>query len=77
MLMGEVRSPVDEIWDTFWSGAISNPLELIDQITDLLFLQPAKKRVQAPELSRGYSPNFRPKLKLPDSSLESILKSKI
>jgi len=39
ILTGEVRSPVNKIWDTFWSGAISNPLELINQITDLLFLR--------------------------------------
>ncbi|MEG4986922.1 type I restriction-modification system subunit M N-terminal domain-containing protein [Microcoleus sp. BR0-C5] len=39
MLRGEVRSPVDKIWNTFLSGSISNPLELIEQITDLLFLR--------------------------------------
>jgi len=39
ILTGKIRSPVDKIWDTFWSGAISNPLELINQITELLFLR--------------------------------------
>jgi type I restriction enzyme M protein len=33
MLTGEIRSQIDRIWDTFWSGGISNPLEVIEQIT--------------------------------------------
>ena len=36
MLTGELRSQVDRIWDAFWSGGISNPLEVIEQITYLL-----------------------------------------
>ncbi len=39
MLTGEIRSKVDQIWDAFWSGGISNPLEVIEQITYLLFMR--------------------------------------
>jgi type I restriction enzyme M protein len=39
MLTGEVRSQIDAIWNTFWTGGISNPLEVIEQITYLLFLK--------------------------------------
>lgn len=39
MLIGEVRSQIDRIWDAFCSGGISNPLEVIEQITYLLFLK--------------------------------------
>lgn len=39
MLTGEIRSQVDAIWNAFWSGGISNPLEVIEQITYLLFLR--------------------------------------
>lgn len=39
MLTGELRSQVDRIWDAFWTGGISNPLEVIEQITYLLFLR--------------------------------------
>ena len=39
MLTGEIRSQIDRIWDSFWSGGISNPLEIIEQITYLLFLR--------------------------------------
>ena len=34
---------VDRIWDAFWSGGISNPLEVIEQITYLLFLKMAEQ----------------------------------
>ncbi|RJR08461.1 SAM-dependent DNA methyltransferase [Candidatus Parcubacteria bacterium] len=39
MITGELRSKVDKIWDAFWSGGISNPLTVIEQITYLLFIK--------------------------------------
>jgi type I restriction enzyme M protein len=39
MISGEIKSQIDKIWDAFWSGGISNPLEVIEQITYLLFLR--------------------------------------
>jgi type I restriction enzyme M protein len=39
MLTGELRSQVDAIWNAFWSGGISNPMEVLEQITYLLFIR--------------------------------------
>jgi type I restriction enzyme M protein len=39
MLTGEIRSQIDRIWDSFWAGGIANPLEVIEQITYLLFIR--------------------------------------
>jgi type I restriction enzyme M protein len=39
MLTNEIRSQIDQIWNAFWSGGISNPLEVIEQITYLLFIK--------------------------------------
>lgn len=39
MITGTIKSQVDKVWDAFWSGGISNPLEVIEQITYLLFLR--------------------------------------
>jgi type I restriction enzyme M protein len=39
MITGEIRSKVDALWNAFWTGGISNPLEVIEQITYLLFLK--------------------------------------
>ena len=32
MITGDVKNQVDHIWDSFWSGGISNPLEVIEQV---------------------------------------------
>ncbi len=39
MLTGDLRNQIDKLWDSFWSGGISNPLEVMEQITYLLFLR--------------------------------------
>ncbi len=39
MLTGEIRNQIDALWNTFWTGGISNPLEVIEQITYLLFIK--------------------------------------
>jgi len=39
MITGAIKSQVDQIWNAFWTGGISNPLEVIEQITYLLFLR--------------------------------------
>ena len=39
VITGELRSKIDRLWDAFWSGGISNPLEVIEQITYLMFLK--------------------------------------
>ena len=39
MITGDIRSKVDRIWDTMWSGGISNPLSVIEQLTYLLFIK--------------------------------------
>ncbi|GIN09427.1 DNA methyltransferase [Shouchella clausii] len=39
MLTGEIRNKVDKIWETFWTGGITNPLTVIEQFTYLLFIK--------------------------------------
>lgn len=39
MITGRIRNQIDQIWNAFWSGGISNPLEVIEQITYLIFLR--------------------------------------
>jgi type I restriction enzyme M protein len=39
VIAGELKSKVDRIWDAFWAGGIANPLEVMEQITYLLFLR--------------------------------------
>ena len=39
VITGELKNKIDRVWDAFWSGGISNPLEVIEQITYLLFVR--------------------------------------
>lgn len=38
-ITGEIKSQVDSVWNDFWSGGISNPIEILDQLTYLLFVK--------------------------------------
>jgi type I restriction enzyme M protein len=37
MITGELKSRVDKLWTEFWTGGITNPLTVIEQITFLMF----------------------------------------
>ena len=39
MLTGELRGQIDGIWNDFWSGGLANPLQVIEQITYLIFIK--------------------------------------
>lgn len=33
LLTGELKNKVDKIWESFWMGGITNPLDVIEQFT--------------------------------------------
>lgn len=39
MLTGDLRSKIDKVWETFWTGGLANPLLVMEQITYLLFIK--------------------------------------
>lgn len=39
MLSADIKSKIDKLWNGFWSGGISNPLTVIEQISYLLFIK--------------------------------------
>ncbi|MBS3076235.1 N-6 DNA methylase [Candidatus Pacearchaeota archaeon] len=39
MLESELKSKIRKLWDKFWSGGISNPLQAIEQISYLIFMK--------------------------------------
>ena len=39
MITGELRSQIDKVWEAFWTGGLSNPLTVIEQMTYLLFMR--------------------------------------
>lgn len=39
MITNELKNQVDKIWETFWTGGISNPLTVVEQFTFLIFIK--------------------------------------
>lgn len=35
----EIRTQIDRVWEAFWTGGLSNPLTVIEQMTYLLFIK--------------------------------------
>jgi len=44
MITGELKTKIDAVWNDFWSGGISNPLEVMEQLTYLLFIKGLDER---------------------------------
>jgi type I restriction enzyme M protein len=62
----ELKSKIDQLWNKFWSGGISNPLTAIEQITYLLFMKrldelDQKKQADAEFTGEKYTSKFEDK----------------
>jgi len=38
MVTGELKSKIDSLWEIFWTGGLTNPLDVIEQMTYLMFI---------------------------------------
>ena len=38
MITGELKNKIDQIWEMFWTGGITNPLDVVEQMTYLMFI---------------------------------------
>lgn len=54
MITGELKNKIDKIWETFWTGGITNPLDVIEQFTYLLFI----KQLDDVETTKENEANF-------------------
>lgn len=82
----ELKSKIDQLWNKFWSGGISNPLTAIEQITYLLFMKrldelDLKRQADAEWTGEPYTskfegkwvpPEYRTKLSGRESALAEI-----
>ncbi|MCL2588274.1 MAG: type I restriction-modification system subunit M [Oscillospiraceae bacterium] len=74
MITGELKNKVDRLWEMFWTGGLTNPLDVIEQITYLMFIcdldemDNAKKR-DSVYLGQEYESIFADKEQLKWSSL--------
>jgi len=79
----EIKSKVNELWDKFWSGGLSNPIDAIQQITYLLFMKQLdendqKRQGDAEFLGHEYQSLFTGRFLLPGEDKDKgILKEEL
>jgi type I restriction enzyme M protein len=39
MITGQIKNQIDQIWDTFWTGGITNSIDILEQMTYLFFMK--------------------------------------
>jgi type I restriction enzyme M protein len=71
VITGAIKSQVDQIWNAFWSGGISNPMEVIEQMTYLLFIKRLDElqTVKEKKATRIGKPVDKPIFLAPNSTL--------
>ncbi|MGG1073159.1 class I SAM-dependent DNA methyltransferase [Priestia megaterium] len=89
MITGELKNKIDKVWETFWTGGITNPLTVIEQFTYLLYIKglddnEKKKEADAELLGlefEGVFPKDKPQLRWsifsnmgPDEMFEVVIK---
>lgn len=77
MITGELKNKIDGLWDVFAAGGLVNPLEVIEQITYLMFIRDLddvdnKRENESAMLGLSYHSIFEGKVKIGDRSIEGI-----
>ena len=39
MIAGELKNKIDSLWEIFWTGGLTNPLDVVEQMTYLMFIR--------------------------------------
>jgi len=64
----KLKSQVDQLWDKFWTGGLTNPMDAIEQFSFLLFLKRLddaenRRQRQAERLKKEYHPLLQPEFR--------------
>ena len=75
MITGELKNKIDALWDTFAAGGLVNPLEVIEQITYLMFIRDlddvdTKKEKESAMLGLPYKSIFADEVKIGVRSID-------
>ncbi|MCR5737665.1 MAG: type I restriction-modification system subunit M [Eubacterium sp.] len=75
MITGELKNKIDGLWDVFAAGGLVNPLEVIEQITYLMFIRDlddvdTKREKESAMLGLPYKSIFAEEVKIGDRSID-------
>ena len=71
MITGELKNKIDSIWEIFWTGGLTNPMDVIEQMTYLMFIHDLDdtdnlKAKEASMLGLPYQSMFTDEVKIGD-----------
>lgn len=74
MITGELKNKIDSLWDIFEAGGLVNPLEVIEQITYLMFIHDLddsdnKRAKESAMLGLSYESIFAESVKIGDRDI--------
>ena len=58
MITGEIKSKVDRMWTYFWTGGLTNPVDVIEQLTYLIFMKRLDQEEQRKEKEKQLASIF-------------------
>lgn len=75
MITGDLKNKIDSLWDIFAAGGLVNPLEVIEQITYLMFIHDLddvdnKKAKECEMLGLPFSSIFADEVKIGDRNID-------
>ena len=75
MVTGELKNKIDGLWEIFWTGGLTNPLDVIEQMTYLMFIRDldASDNLRAREcamLGLPFQSIFPDTVKIKDQTME-------
>lgn len=75
MITGEIKNKIDSIWDAFAAGGLVNPLEVIEQITYLMFIRDLddsdnKRAKESAKLGLPYESIFSGEVEVGDRKID-------
>lgn len=76
MITGEIKNKIDKIWENIWTGGITNPLSVIEQLTYLMFIKALDDKELEAESFETVSKEKMPKIFPQDAKGQSMRWSK-
>lgn len=75
MVTGELKSKIDSLWEIFWTGGLTNPLDVIEQMTYLMFIRDLDdsdnlRAKEAVVLGLSYQSIFAKEVQIGDRSID-------
>lgn len=75
MITGELKNKIDSLWEIFWTGGLTNPLDVIEQMTYLMFIHDLDatdntRALESTMLGLPYTSIFAPEVTIGERTID-------